>query len=434
MEASFVPSIILVSLLVVMVALGVPIAFLLCFLGILGCLVWVGSGSIIEMAQTFFCTGSSDILVCLPLFLLLAEIIVASGIGTDLFNASNVWVGKLKGGVAAGTIVGGSLFGAISGSSTANIAAVGVVAIKEMLRLGYNKELACGTVMIVGALDILIPPSIIMVIYAVLTEQSIGELFVAGIIPGGIFMLVVILYILVRCRLNPGLAPHTLSGMGLKDKLYATRKVIPFVLIFLFMFWGFYSGAATPTETAGLGVLASLIIGVAMKRLNLRNIFEATRRASLNTAFVIFIVAGAKFFTFALSATRISFILSQFIVGLNLSPLQLIIMIMAIYFIMGCFIDSAGMLTITIPFLLPALHSANINLIWFGILATVNCETGYLTPPFGFNLFVLKALAPPEVSMNNIIKGGLPFVGITILFIILLIIFPEMALWLPSRM
>ena len=200
------------------------------------------------------------------------------------------------------------------------------------------------------------------------------------------------------------------------------------------MFWAFYTGVATPTEVAAIGVLAALIIGFAMRRLTWQKIYEGTRRAGVTTAFVLFIIAGAKFFTFTISATGISGLLSQSLTGLGFSPTKLVISMMLVYLILGCFIDPAGALTLTIPFFLPTLIAHNIDLIWFGILVTVNLELAYCTPPFGFNLYILKGIAPPEITMKNVIMGVLPFLLVDFLLLVLVLIFPELALWLPSRM
>ncbi|HUV59876.1 MAG TPA: TRAP transporter large permease [Desulfatiglandales bacterium] len=434
MEYSFVPGIILGGLLLVLLVAGVPIAFVLTFLGILACLVWIGSGSIVQIVQTFYGTCSSEILLCLPLFLLMAEIVVMAGIGKDLFNAIKNWTGRLRGGVAAATLIGCGLFAAVSGSSTATIAAVGTIALFEMIRLDYNKVFASGAVGVGGTLGVMIPPSIIMILYGALTDESIGKLFIAGLVPGILLAAGYVVFALVRCYLNKDLAPVNDEHLSFKTKLRVSLPVIPFIIIFTAMFWAFYTGVATPTEVAAIGVLSALLISLAMRKLTLSGLFEATKRAGITNAFVLFIIGGAKFLTFTVSATGFSSTLTQAIMNLGLSPFQLVLMMMFVYLIMGCFIDPAGMLTLTIPFFLPILVSANINLIWFGILTTVILETSYCTPPFGFNLFVLKGVAPPEVSMSDIIKGVLPFNVVDFLLLILILLFPEIALWLPSHM
>lgn len=434
MGSSFFPAVILSVLLLTLIISGVPIAFLLCFLGILACFLWIGNQAIITITHTFYSTCTSEILLCIPLFLFMAEVIVTCRIGEDLFRALKIWSGQLRGGVSAATLVGCGLFAAVSGSSTATIAAVGVVALTEMLRIGYEKSFACGSVGVGGTLGVMIPPSIIMILYGALTDESIGKLFIAGVIPGIILATGYVILALIRCYLNPKLAPVNSETCSFSEKLRALRTVIPFFIIFIAMFWAFYTGVATPTEVAAVGVLASILIGLAMRRLSLNGLFEATKGAGRTTAFVMFIIAGAKFFTFAVSGTGISSLLTQSIEGLNLSPFKLVLMMMFIYFVMGCFIDPAGMLTITIPFFLPILISSNVNLLWFGIITTVNLELSYCTPPFGFNLFILKGVAPPEVSIKHIITGVLPFCVVDILLLILVLIFPEIALWLPSRM
>jgi tripartite ATP-independent transporter DctM subunit len=417
-----------------LLVMGVPISFVLTFLGIFACFLWIGTGSIVQIVQSFYGTCSSEILLCLPLFLLMAEIVVVAGIGEDLFNAIKIWMGRVRGGVSAATLIGCGLFAAVSGSSTATIAAVGTIALFEMLRLGYRRDFASGTVGVGGTLGVMIPPSIIMILYGALTDQSIGELFIAGLVPGIILAIGYVAVAIIRAYLKPQLAPTSLEKTPIKEKLRASRTVIPFFLIFIAMFWAFYTGVATPTEVAALGVLVSLIISVVMGRLTLRLFFQATRRSGVTTAFVLFIIAGAKFFTFAVSATGITILLTESITNLGLSKFQLVPLMMVIYLVMGCFIDPAGMLTLTIPFFLPVLVAANVDLVWFGILATVNSELGYCTPPFGFNLFVLKGVAPPDVSMENIIKGVLPFLSVDFLLLFLVLFFPQIALWLPSHM
>ncbi|MBU4563624.1 MAG: TRAP transporter large permease subunit [Proteobacteria bacterium] len=434
MEASIYPSLILSLFLLVLLLLGVPIAFALCTLGIVACLLWIGSGAIMQIVQTFYGTCSSDILLCLPLFLFMAEVVVVAGIGEDLFNSIKIWTGRVRGGIAAATVVGCGMFAAVSGSSTATIAAVGVIALMEMLRLGYKKSFASGTVGVGGTLGVMIPPSIIMILYGALADQSIGKLFIAGVVPGMLMALGFVIVTLVQGYLRPESAPISTEKLSFARKMRVSRSVIPFVLIFLTMFYAFYTGIATPTEVAALGVLASVCIGLAMRRLNLAKLFEATKRAGLTTAFVLFIIAGAKFFTFTVSATGVSDLITQSITGMGLGPIALVLVMMAVYLVMGCFIDPAGMLTLTIPFFLPALVSANVDLIWFGVLATLLSEIGYCTPPFGFNLFVLKGVAPPEVAMSHIVKGVLPFLVVDFLLLVLLVLFPDLVLWLPSKM
>jgi tripartite ATP-independent transporter DctM subunit len=434
MDTSFVPALTMCGLLVLLLVVGVPIAFIVTFLGILACFVWVGSTSVVQVVQSYYGTGTSDILLCLPLFLLMAEIIVVAKIGEDLFNAIRVWTGRLRGGVSAATIVGCGFFGAICGSSTATIAAVGSFALSEMLKLGYKKSFAAGTVCIGGTLGVMIPPSIIMIIYGALADESIGKLFIAGVVPG---ILMIIGYgglsVLIGI-LNPSAAPVANKKCSFREKIRASRAVFPFVAIFIAMFYAFYTGIATPTEVAAVGVLVSIVAAVAMNRIEIRGLYEATKKTGVTTAFVLFIIAGAKFFTFAISATGVSGLITGAITALNLSPLLLVLMMMALYIVMGCFIDSAGMLTLTIPFFLPTLLAAKVDLIWFGILATINAELGYCTPPFGFNLFVLKGVAPAEVSMGDIIVGMMPFLGVTFLVLIAVIVFPSLAVWLPSHM
>jgi len=434
MESSIAPGILLSALLSILLISGVPIAFVLTFVGVVACVVFIGIGSMAQITQAFYGTCSSEILVCLPLFLFMAEIIVASDVGKDLFEAVKIWTGRLRGGVSAATLIGCGLFAAVSGSSTATIAAVGVVALWEMIRIGYDKSFACGSVGVGGTLGVMIPPSIIMILYGALTDQSIGKLFIAGVVPGIILGVGYVLVAIIRAYMKHDLAPITAEKLPLRAKLRASRSVIPFFVIFIAMFWAFYTGVATPTEVAAVGVLAALIIGFAMRRLTWKKIYEATRKAGVTTAFILFIIAGAKFFTFTISATGISGLLSQFLTGLGLSPIKLVILMMAVYLILGCFIDPAGALTLTIPFFLPTLIAHNINLIWFGILVTVNLELAYCTPPFGFNLYILKGIAPPEITMKNVIMGVLPFLTVDFLLLALVLIFPELALWLPSRM
>ena len=262
MEASIVPALIICGLLVLLLLIGVPIAFIVTFLGIMASFVWIGSTSVIQVVQVFYGTGTSDILLCLPLFLLMAEIIVVAKIGEDLFNAIKVWTGQLRGGISAATIVGCGFFGAICGSSTATIAAVGSFALIEMLRLNYKRSFAAGTVCIGGTLGVMIPPSIIMIIYGALADESIGKLFIGGVVPGILMIIGYAALSILTGIINRSAAPVEKRKYTLREKMVASRTVFPFVIIFVAMFWAFYTGVATPTEVAAIGVLASIVVGV----------------------------------------------------------------------------------------------------------------------------------------------------------------------------
>lgn len=422
--------------LIVLLALGLPIAFVLGGVAIAFILLLQGPAGLYVVYSMAFSEGSSYILVAAPLFVLMANTLEVSGIADDLYTLMERWFARLPGGLATGTVVICAIFAAMSGISAVATITMGVIAIPAMLKRGYDRKLAIGTVAAGGALGILIPPSLIAIIYGQLTEASVGKLFMAGLFPGILLTVFYIIYITTRSFLQPALArpiPKE-ERANWRQKFAALRAlVLPFALILLVL-GSIYTGICTPTEAAGVGAFGSIICIIIYRRLNWKNAKEIMSRTLKLTCMVLWIVIGASAFTSIYIREGASEFVTTLIVGWQLHPMLVIGIMMVIYLILGCFIDPAGMCMITIPVFAPIVQALGFDLVWFGILFIMNCEMAYLTPPFGFNLFYLRAILPRSVPMSEIYRSVVPWVIIQAVGLVVVMFVPQIALWLPNMM
>ena len=429
----YILAIIIFSGLVLLLLSGMPLGFALGFLGIAGLLIVRGPAGLVMVSSLIWDHGISWTLTCLPLFILMAEVMVFTGIGADAFKAAFNWLGPIPGGVNIATIIACAFFAAVCGTSTAAAIAIGVLAIPQMMGLGVRKDFATGTLAAGGTLGILIPPSAIMIIYGSLTDTSVGHLFIAGIVPGIMFVLIFSIYILVRVLKNPGIAPRP-KGVSWIERFSSLKGIIGLLLVMALVFGTLYGGICTPTEVAGIGAFASIIVALIYNKLNWSRLRESIVRTVQTTAFVLFIIYGAMIFTNFVAFVGVSDAIATAIMGSGLSPLGVLILVFGLYLVLGCMLDPMGMMVLTLPFIFPPVVALGFDPVWFGITITILCEMAYITPPFGFNLFVIKGISPPEVSTGDIIRGGMPFVGLMIMGIALLTAFPGIALWLPATM
>ena len=371
-----------------------------------------------------------------PLFLLMGEFATKGGLNAALFRAARAWFGHWRGGLAVATIGGCAAFGAICGSSLATAATMSQVAGPEMRKHGYSSALATGTLAAGGTLGILIPPSVILVIYAVYTEQSIGALFIAAIIPGVIatlgYMLVVNLYV----RLVPGAATRV-ERTPWSERWAATRAVWPAALVFLLVVVGIYRGWFSPTEAAAIGVAAVLVIAVVLGGMRWRGFYESLLSTAETSALMYLVLLGAELFSAALALTQMPTELSRLVGSLGLSPITIIGAILLIYLVLGCFMESLAMVLLTLPVFIPLILSLKLGmspaqvLVWFGILVLVAVEVGMISPPFGLNLFVINAMAK-DVPMVETYKGVIGFCVSDVIRLVLLVAFPALVIWLPG--
>ncbi|MGB9886959.1 MAG: TRAP transporter large permease [Moorellales bacterium] len=410
---------------------GVPVGVAMGVVGLFG--LWAAvseSAAIIKLAVVPFQTITSYDLASLPLFLFMANVFNYSGMGRDLFNLAYKWLGRLPGGVGLAAIAACGGFSAISASSIATAATVGAVALPEMKRFKYDDRLATGCIAAGGTIGTLIPPSGILIIYGILTETSIGKLFLAGWIPG---MLVVILYaavIFIICRFAPALGPRGETST-LRERFLALKGCIEVIGVMLFLLIGLLVGWFTATEAGAVGSAAAIISSLFRKKLTWEGFTKAIW-SSLRTSGMIYgILIGAFMFNYFLASTGFPTFLSQTITHLNLSPLGVIGMIILIFLILGTLLDEAAMHVLTIPIFFPVIQHLGINPIWFGILTTRLVEVAMISPPLGVTMFVVKGLQP-EVPMARIYQGVIPFLIADAVSLLLLVFIPELALFLPN--
>jgi C4-dicarboxylate transporter, DctM subunit len=418
----------LIALLVLM-ALAIPIA---ASLGVLGLLLdWKFSmlplsRAVGEMAWT---TSNEFLLVSVPLFILLGELLLRAGFAERMYGALVHWVSWLPGGLMHSNIAACGIFAATSGSSVATAATVGTVALPQAKRFGYNERLFLGTLAAGGTLGILIPPSINMIIYAVLTNSSVPKLYLAGIIPGIVLMILFSIVVILACAWRPSLGgQRIISTWG--DRISGLKHLIPPLGIFFVVVGSIYAGIATPTEAASLGVVAAMLLAAVVGKLSFPMLKQALEGTMKSTAMVMLIVIGASFLNFVMSSIGLTTQLTNFIEGLGWSPLAMLFAVIVFYVILGCFMETLSMMITTIPIIAPVMFKLGFDPIWFGIMIIILVETALVTPPVGLNLFVVQNLRT-KGSINDVIIGTSPFVLALFAMLGVLTVFPQLALWLP---
>ena len=419
--------------LLVLIMIGIPVAFSLGILSLALVLIFLGPNQLIVFSTTAFGQIDNFALVAIPLFIFMAEVILHSGVSTDAFDMLSKWTSRLPGGLAVAAQLTCTLFASVCGASTATAAAVGSIAVPEMMSRGYDKRLTCGSIAAGGALGALIPPSIYMIIYGTLVEESIGQLFMGGVLPGLMLSGMFIAFIIVRCTLRPGLAPLA-QDVTWADRWRSLYKVWAILFLAAAMLAAIYFGIATPSEIAGVGCFLALAIGFAYRRLSwaaLKGAFLSTCRI---TCFIGWILVAATVFGYILSFLQLPQQLSEWLVAQSASPYLVILGINVLLIFLGCIMDPAGILLVTIPILVPVIKALGFDPVWFGVMFVVNMELAQITPPLGLNLFIIKSISPPEVTLKDILIGAGPFMILDLIGLALVIIFPQIILWLPSTM
>ncbi len=376
-------------------------------------------------------------MLTLPLFVYMGYVLSESGIADDLYRMFHVWFGGLKGGLAVGTIALMVVVSAMNGLSVAGMAIGATIALPEMLRRGYDKIMITGVVQAGSSLGILVPPSVVLVLYGMIARQPVGKLWLAGAIPGLLMATLFIVYIVIRCRLQSHLGPTVSKeerDMPLAEKLKLLRAgVIPFLIFFL-MTGLFIMGITSLVESSAVGATTATIAAIAKRRLN-RRVLENTVRKTLNIScmFMWIILAALCFGAVFDGIGAVRAIESLFITKWNLTPWEVLIMMQLSYLFMGMFLDDTAMLVIVAPLYVPLVGALGFDLIWYGVLYTITCQIAYMTPPFGYNLFLMRAMAPPEISLPDIYRSIIPFVLVMTIALALVMIFPQIALWLPAE-
>lgn len=373
-------------------------------------------------------------LSAVPLFILMGAIASNTGMMEKLYYAMRLWLGKLPGGLAIATCFAGAGFSAVSGSSIATTAAMGRVAVPEMLRLGYDRGLATGTAAAVGTIGVLIPPSILMVLYATFANVSVGKMLLAGIVPGLLTALAYVILIIIRCAINPRLAPKPdLTGIGLREKLLSILPVWPVPAIAAAMMGVIYGGIATATEAAALGVVMVALVALLQKRLSVKVFIESLRQTATTTSAILLLAIGATMLTQFLAFTGVTQYISGFMSDLTQDPLMIMVLVCVLYLILGSILDPLGLMLLTLPVLLPVFDNLGMDAIWAGLILVKMMEIGQLTPPIGLNVFIMRSVVRPEVPLNVIFRGVSWFLIAEFFLIAALLLYPQLVTWLPSR-
>lgn len=408
-----------------------PVSFCMTIVGFLGFGYLVSPAAALNIiAKDFYSVFSSYNLTVVPLFVFMGQVLFYAGISRKIYDAAHAWLGQYRGGLAIATVGACACFSAICGSTNATAATMATVALPEMKRYKYSPELATGVVAAGGSLGILIPPSVIFIVYGIMTEQSIGKLFMAGILPGILLSVLFILTIYIWVLISPRMAPRV-EKQGLIVKIRSLTGLIEVVVLFVVVMGGLFIGVFTPNEAGAVGAFGGLVIAIVRRQLSWHGFFMALSSSTVTTCMILMIVAGATVFGHFLAVSTIPSVLSGWVVGLPIPNWAVMLVIMFFFFIGGCFMDALGMILLTIPIFFPVAVSLGYDPIWFGVVIVLVTELGVITPPVGINVYVVNGVAK-DVPLETIFKGALPFVMTLVTYLVIMMIFPQIALLLPN--
>lgn len=420
--------------LIVLLILGVPLVFSMGGIAV-GVIYWLyGAKGLLMIVQNTFGQAWTELYIAIPLFIFMGVLLERSGVAEALFESMHRWSGSMRGGLAIGTVGICAIFAAMTGVTATATVTMGLIAVPAMLRRRYDKSLALGTVAGAGTLGVLIPPSIYMILLGLIGRASVGKMFIGGVFPGFLLAFMFAAYIAIRSFFQPDLAPAHAEKFTLREKIISTRALILPMLIILAVIGSIFLGIATPTEASSLGAVGVIIAAAIRRRLNWQVIKESTSTTFRITGMCMWICFGAMCFSAVYTAAGAVIYFNELLAGLEMSRWAILILLMAIIFIMGMFLDPFAIVFIVAPMSFPIILAMGFDLTWYGILFVINMMTGYITPPFGFNLFYLKATAPPDITMGDIYRSIWPFLIIMILGMVLVMLFPNLVLWLPSVM
>ena len=421
-----------ISVLLFFLGTGIWVALSMIGVSAIGMMLFTSRPVGDAMATTIWGTSSSWTLTALPLFVWMGEILFRTKLSENLFKGLSPWMQKLPGGLIHVNVVGCALFAAISGSSAATVATVGKMSIPELRKRNYPEKILLGSLAGSGTLGLLIPPSIILIIYGVAVQESIAKLFIAGIIPGVMIALIFMSYVVIWSLMNKKEMPKIIEEYSFLEKIKRSKQLLPIILLISAVIGSIYTGIATATEAASLGVVGALILSYFQKSLTLKTFKSSLLGATKTSCMIAFILAGSTFLSLAMGFTGLPRNLALWIQNMDLSPYVLIFVLMIFYIILGMFLDGISAVVLTMAIIEPMIRQAGFDMIWFGIFLVIVVEMAQITPPVGFNLFVLQGMAKKD--MGYIARSAFPLFLLMVLAVILVVIFPEIALWMPEQM
>lgn len=414
--------------------LKIPVAISLIIVSLLGTTFIRGwDVAFAQLGRTPFDTSSNYSLSVIPLFILMGMILSYTGIGKDLYRMVDSWIGHFRGGLAMATIGTAAIFSSISGSLNATTATVAKIALPEMEKYNYKKGLSTSSVAAGGTLGILIPPSVILILYGILTREPIGALLISGIIPGILQIIIFIITIYILVRKDPSIAPPREGKASNSEKLSTLKNIWPFIGLFIVSIGGIYLGVFTPTEAAGIGAFGALLFAFISRKLTWQRLKDSLNESVRLTAFIFFILIGANLFGQFLAISRIPVMLTTYVGNLDLNPYIILIGILVVLLVLGCFIESLALIVITLPILHPIITELGFNGIWFGVIMIMVINIGALTPPLGISVYVIKGVAR-DIPLQTIFRGVIPMIIAMLICVAILIIFPQIVTVLPDLM
>jgi len=435
MSIALISLLMLAAFVLLIIILGMPIGFATGLIAVVFCAVFADLDSLAIVTFRTYGFVNSYVLLSVPMFLMMAAILDKSGVAHDLYDALKIWAGRIPGGVGVMTLIAASVMAAMTGIIGGEVILLGLVALPQMLRLGYNDKLAIGVVCAGGSLGTMIPPSLVLVFYGLTTSTSIGDLFLASTIPGILLALIYVVYVLIRCGFNPKLgppAPAELRNIPLRAKFAALKKVILPLLIIFSVLGTIYSGITSVSEAAAMGV-AGVIVAAAIRRtLNWTMLRDSLYTTMSTCGLLIWLSIGANAMVGVYNLLGGITYLKSIMIGLPFDPLGVILVMMAIFLLLGMFMDWFSIMLLTMPIFTPTVQALGYDLIWFGVLFNITMQVGYLSPPFGQAAFYLKSVAPPEISLNRIFASMLPFIGLQVVGLLIVLLFPKVAMFLPT--
>lgn len=420
--------------LLLFVVLGLPLAFVLGGVSVIFIYFTWGIEAFYVVASQMWGTMESFTLVAIPLFVFMAMVLERTGVANDLYRMMYLWWGGIRGGLAIGTLGICAIFAAMCGISGAAVVTMGTIALPSMLARGYNKDIALGCINAGGGWGILIPPSILMIVYSMSTGVSVGKMFAAGVLPGVLLMVLTSIYVIVRCYFQPDLAPAlpVEERAKMPEKLRSLRSVILPILIVIMVLGSIIGGITTPTEAAAMGVFGALLSAIVYRKLTMALLQDASIRTFKLTGMIMWILFAAHAFSTAYQGMGAQVLIQNLMQSIPGGPWGILITMQLILLLLGMVLDPVGIMLITLPVFMPIILSLGFDPIWFGILFVINMEIGYMTPPFGFNLFYLKGVVPPGITMKDIYRSVIPFVIVEIVALGLIMVFPGIATYLPE--